>query len=219
MSFLKKIDEIHTYNQEKFGLEAANSDFSSFINIEPIGISLKNKFIIKKQEKSKILIISGKQRVYLSDYHIISTIINSDKKYADFFLKAFIKLYNDEYKPFNFEIAGETFTGIGIDYYPHLFEITLFSDTVIDVNDLIFVLNFIFSKDKQWELDSSTEDFSKSTIVKYISLIDYYVNNSKRSEDYLRQIGYPTDKTDFVQFPNKKDVFSDVSDFDISKYL
>ena len=105
---------------------------------------------------------------------------------------------------------------MGIDYYPDLYEITLFSDTVIDINDLVFVLNFIFSKDKQWEVDASIENFGKSTIVKYIVLIDYYSNKSKKSESFLREIGYPINKP--ISF-NKKDFFSDVSNFDISKYL
>lgn len=216
MSFLKKIDEIHIDNRANLRIATDNGDFSSFINVEPVEKSLKSKFIIKKQEKSKLLIVSGKQRVYLSDNDIISSILSLDKKYIDWFLNAFIRLYNNEIKPFKFKISDLEFTGIGIDYYPDLYEITLFSDTVIDINDLVFVLNFIFSKDKQWENDVSIENFSKSTIVKYIVLIDYYSNKSKRSANFLRKIGYPTNKP--IVF-NKKDFFSDVSAFDISKYL
>lgn len=219
MSFLMKIDEIHADNQQKISIESISDNFSSFINVEPVKKNLKRRFLIKKQEKSKLLIVSGNQRVYLSDYHIISTILNMDKKYIDWFLNSFIKLYNNETNPFNFKISEFEYTGVGIDYYPGSYEFTLFSDTVIDINDLIFVLNFIFSKDKQWELDASIENFSKSTIVKYITLIDYFSNKSKRSKTFLRKIGYPTDVPRIVNVSSKNDIFSDVSTFDISKYL
>lgn len=219
MSFLTKIDEMHAANLKKYAIETTNSDFNSYFNIEPIGISLSKSFILKKQVKAKLLLISGKQRVYLSDFRIISTILSVDKKYTDWFLNEFIKLYNNEYKNFAFKLENEKFDGVGIDYYPESYEITLFSDTVIDINDLIFVINFIFSKDKQWENDKSLKNFSKSTIVKYIALIDYYSNKSARSEEFLLKIGYPTDKQFFSNFSVPQDMFSNISFFDISKYM
>lgn len=222
MSFLKKIDELHEKSLCAYGIEKTNNDFSSFINVEPVGISLNNKFIIKKQEKAKLLLVSGKQFVYLPDKQIISTILqmkHMKKFYIDWFLNAFIKFYNDASKTFKFKVEDELFEGIGIDYYPSSLEILLFSDTKIDINDFIFVINFIFSKDKQWEIDASLEDFSKRTIVKYITLIDYYANGSKRSIDFLSEIGFPIDKPELATPLKIKNMFSNVSSFDITKYL
>lgn len=225
MSFLKRIDKLHKENRSVYGIEMSNNDFSSFINVEPVDISLTQKFIIRKQEKAKLLLVSGKQRVYLSDNDIISTILDMEKNCIDWFLNSFIKLYNDEFEVFNFKLEDKLYKGIGISYYQSQREISLFSDTKIDINDFIFILNFIFSKDKQWENDTSQENFGKRTIIKYITLIDYYSNQSERSKDYLEKIGYPICKPNFVTASKSipaskiKNMFSDVNSFDISKYL
>jgi hypothetical protein len=124
-------------------------------------------------------------------------------------LNSFIKLYNDEFEVFNFKLEDKLYKGIGISYYQSQREISLFSDTKIDINDFIFILNFIFSKDKQWENDTSQENFSKRTIIKYITLIDYYSNQSERSRNYLEKIGYPIYKTNFVTASKIKNMFSD----------
>lgn len=219
MSFLKRIDKLHKENRSVYGIEPSNNDFSSFINVEPVDISLTQKFIIRKQEKAKLLLVSGKQRVYLSDNDIISTILDMEKNCIDWFLNSFIKLYNDEFEVFNFKLEDKLYKGIGISYYQSQREISLFSDTKIDINDFIFILNFIFSKDKQWENDTSQENFGKRTIIKYITLIDYYSNQSERSKNYLKKIGYPIYKPNFVTASKIKNMFSDVNSFDISKYL
>lgn len=225
MSFLKRIDKLHKENRSVYGIESSNNDFSSFINVEPVDISLTPKFIIRKQEKAKLLLVSGKQRVYLSDNDIISTILDMEKNCIDWFLNSFIKLYNDEFEVFNFKLEDKLYKGIGISYYQSQCEISLFSDTKIDINDFIFILNFIFSKDKQWENDTSQENFGKRTIIKYITLIDYYSNQSERSKNYLKKIGYPIYNHNFVTASKSisaskiKNMFSDVNSFDISKYL
>lgn len=219
MSFLNKIDTIHQNCQVGFYDEELSETFSSFIDVEPLGIALTKKFVIKKQEKAKLLIVSGKQRVYLSDYRILSTILQLDQSYIDWFIQAFINLYNNNYETFKFMVADETYEGIGISYYSMPKEILLFSDTKIDINELIFVLNFIFSKDYQWEQDSSTKDYSKRTIVKYITLLDYYSYKTDRSKEFLEKIGYPLESESFVDVPNTKPMFKKTKLFDISKFL
>ena len=134
MSFLKRIDKLHKENRSVYGIEMSNNDFSSFINVEPVDISLTQKFIIRKQEKAKLLLVSGKQRVYLSDNDIISTILDMEKNCIDWFLNSFIKLYNDEFEVFNFKLEDKLYKGIGISYYQSQREISLFSDTKIDIN-------------------------------------------------------------------------------------
>lgn len=219
MSFLKKIDELHNENKIVYDIEPSNSNFSSFICVEPIGVSLTKKFIVRKQKKSKLLIVSGKQRVYLADFHIISTILDMDQIYVSWFLNEFIKLYNGVYKPFKFKVINEEFEGVGINYFPKQRKILLFSDTEIDINDFIFILNFVFSKDKQWEIDSSQENFSKRTIIKYITLIDYYANRSEHSKVFLSKIGYPIDKPLRTYAFDDNVLSSEINSFDISKYL
>ena len=142
-----------------------------------------------------------------------------DKDLIDWFIRSFIELYKGNYKNFKFKVADEEFNGIGIGYYPSPKEILLFSDTKIDINDFIFVLNFVFSKDYQWEKDILIEDFSKRTIVKYITLLDYYANNSERSKEFLEKIGYPLSATEFIDIPKTKNMFDKTNLFDISKFL
>ena len=219
MSFLKKIDTIHNDSQSDFCAEEMSETFSSFISVEPVGITLTKQFVVKKQDKSKLLIVSGKQRVHLSDHQILSTILQLDKCLIEWFIKAFIDLYNKKFKPFKFKIEDEEFQVIGIDYYPEPKEILLFSDTRIDINDFIFVLNFIFSKDYQWEIDKPQKDYSKRTIIKYITLLDYYHKKSERSKEFLEKIGYPTENTELLDVPKTKSMFSQIKSFDISKFL
>lgn len=147
MSFLKKIDSLHGNYRNEYPSEEVDEYFNSFIKVEPVDVNLTKQFIIRKQEKSKLLIVSGKQRVHLSDYQILSTILQLDKSLIDWFIQAFIDLYNNKSKTFKFKVEDEEFHGVGIDYYSEPKEILLFSDTKIDINDFIFVLNFIFSKD------------------------------------------------------------------------
>ena len=219
MSFLNKIDEVHNEVKTANGIELSNTDFSSFISVEPVDISLSKKFVILKQKKSKLLIVSGKQRVYLSDYHIVSTILRMDKSYVDWFLKELIKAYKDEYKPFKITINGEEFEGSGISYYTGSCKILLFSDTEVDINDFIFVINFVLFKDKQWEIDSEQENFRRKTIVKYITLIDYYANKAERSMEFLYRIGYNTATTHLNPFFDDEALALEIDSFDISKYL
>ena len=219
MSFLKKIDTIHNDSQSDFCAEEMSETFSSFISVEPVGITLTKQFVVKKQDKSKLLIVSGKQRVHLSDHQILSTILQLDKCLIEWFIKAFIDLYNKKFKPFKFKIEDEEFQVIGIDYYPEPKEILLFSDTRIDINDFIFVLNFIFSKDYQWEIDKPQKDYSKRTIIKYITLLDYYHKKSERSKEFLEKIGYPTENKELLDVPRTKSMFSQINLFDISKFL
>lgn len=219
MSFLNKIDAIHNDSRSEFSAEELSETFSSFMSVEPVGITLTKQFVIKKQDKSKLLIVSGKQRVHLSDYQILSTILQLDQCLIEWFIKAFIDLYNKKFKPFKFKIEDEEFQVIGIDYYQEPKEILLFSDTRIDINDFIFVLNFIFSKDYQWEIDKPQKDYSKRTIIKYITLLDYYSNKSERSKDFLEKIEYPLESTEFIDVPNTKSMFSKIKLFDISKFL
>ena len=71
----------------------------------------------------------------------------------------------------------------------------------------------------QWERDKSLNDFRKNTIVKYITLIDYYSNNSERSRNFLSSIGYSIEQSEFVENMITKNMFLKVNSFDISQYI
>ena len=64
------------------------------------------------------------------------------------------------------------------------------------------------------------QDFSKRTLCKYITLIDYYANANTRSKKFLKDIGYPIDEN--TQHPidtsYTKKMFNHTEMFDISRY-
>ena len=55
MSFLNKIDAMHTDCQSEYCSEELSKSFSTYISVEPVGISLTKQFMIQKQEKAKLL--------------------------------------------------------------------------------------------------------------------------------------------------------------------
>lgn len=208
MNFLEKIDEIHNHNVNEINTRSKNKKenvvinevkrkkFISYITIKPNNTKVKCEFLIQKQEKSKLLLVNREQRVYISDLGIIRTIVDMEENLYKWFLNKFINLYNDndDIEKMDFHINNESFEGYGIEYYPQEYEINLFSDTKIDINDFIFILNFIFSKDiisseLRVKKDNRKINNFKKTLCKYISLIDYY--RTKKDKGFLKNIGYP----------------------------
>lgn len=217
MDFLKKIDAI--YNQERAKYSEADDEFCCYIDVEPLNQNTTKKFTIKKREKSMLQICDGKQRVYLSDIQIVNCICDMNENDRNWFLQQFVHLYQGGGNKIFFKINGSEVEGCGIMSYPENKELTLYSDTSISYNDFIFVLNFIFSKDRCHEEMTSISNFSKRTMVKYITLIDYYGNKSLHSKKYLESIGYPVEYKQPVGNRMTDGMFIDILGFDISKYL
>lgn len=218
VDFLTKIDDIYKRYCDKYKIE--NDFFSYFIPIKPLNCSnITCDFFIKKQENSKMMLLSGSQRVYISDLQIINTILGFDTKIIEWFITQLVILYTNPKYKVKFMIENEEFEGYGISYYNEKIKFNLFSDTLIDINDFIFVMNFVFVKDQCWENISKIDGFAKRTICKYIVLIDYYANKSKRSELFLKNIGYPYEKSEYPK-DNKKTklLFNNIKKFDISLY-
>lgn len=218
MTFLNRIDDIYRISRESFDIQKENTAFSCFIPVEPLDYETTSQFVIKKQEKAKLLLISGKQRVYISDLQIINTILDMGDDDIEWFLKQFVALYAGVMRAVRFAINGETFDGYGMERYPGKKQIILFSDTSVEINDFIFILNFVFSKDKCWEEMIKQEEFSKRTLCKYIALVDYYAKATPRSKDFLKAIEYPVESPHPVDDKRTKNIFNRTEKFDISLY-
>lgn len=216
MCFLRRIDAIYDVERAKY--PEADDSFGCFIEIEPIGQETTHSFIIKKREKSMLLIVDGSQRVHLSDLQIINCICHMRPSDRNWFLQQFIALYCGKAKKISFKINGEVFDGCGIDLFPQKKEMNIFSDTTITYNDFIFLLNFIFSKDQCWEELAELPDFRKRTIIKYITLIDYYGNKSSKSRKYLKALGYPVKSKVPTESNQTRELFKEIKEFDISLY-
>lgn len=217
-NFLEKIDDVYNVAREAFAVPAENKTFSCFIPVVPIDCRTTKKFVIKKQEKAKLLLIEGKQRVYISDLQVINTILSTDISTVRWFIQQFVALYRGNMHPVLFEIDGNNFEGSGMVCYDGTKEINLFSDTLVDINDFIFILNFIISKDITWEKINNQPGFSQRTLCKYIAMIDYYAMNSLHSKEFLDAIGYPTSTPCPVENKSTKNIFNNTKKFDISLY-
>lgn len=230
MNLLEKIDSIYEYETKKYTY-GIDKNFSIYIPVKPINIdSLLCTFLIKKQKKAKMMLCDGKQRIYLSDIDIIKIILNTDC--SDWFIEQLVRLYRDICVTSEIQLDNEKYTCRGISYYPNKKHILLFSDSLIDINDLIFIMNFIFEKDKLWGQIADLPEFNKTTICKYITLIDYYTHKISVSTDFLKSIGYPLKNKEPIDTQYtitetkagqnkkiKKKIFKNIETFDISQYL
>lgn len=221
MPFLQKIDEIFEASRLQYSVSSKNDDFHTYIPIEIYNDTHRFQFLIRKGKKSKILILSGKQTVYLTDYQIISTILSMGDKEIKWFLEQFVSLYVGNGAQIKLVLDGIEYAYAGIPSYPEEKEILLFSDTNIGVSYFCFLLNFIFAKDKCWEEMSNTPNFSKKTLCKYISIIDYCYNASAYSKTFLAGLGYPVDRSQPSNHISAQKAFEKndcVEKFDISNY-
>ena len=221
MNFLEYIVSIYSEELKKFDIDLKREEFNSFIPIEPLNYSTKNMFLIRKQIHSKLFIIVGKQRIYLSDLHIIKSILNLDTKDITWFLNQLCNLYINDNNVYSFKINEKEFAGSGIEYFPDDKEIVLYTDSIISINDFIFVLNFVLAKDSTWGEMKELTNFRKLTLCKYISLISYYAFSSNDAKNFLESIGYPIDKKYVQDNKELSQLFNNenVEKFDISLFI
>ena len=95
MNFLQKIDEIHNQNCEEHSI-TSSTKFISYIPLSPINPICTCKFLIKKSNKAKVMMVVGSQRVYLSDLDIIRCILALDEKMVKWFFSEFIFLFQNQ---------------------------------------------------------------------------------------------------------------------------
>ena len=221
MNFLEHIDNTYDEVRNKFNIDVSNEEFSCFISIEPLDYSTKNKFLIKKQKHSKLFIIIGKQRVYLSDIDIIRTILSLDENDIRWFIKQFCNLYVTDNNSCSFKINGKEFNNSGIEYFSIEKEILLYTDSVISINDFIFIINFVLSKDSLWGEIKELGNFRRLTICKYISLLSYHAFKSESAKLFLKDISYPIKKELLVDSKRISELFNNdnIEKFDISLFV
>jgi len=221
MNFLEYIDSIYSTELKKFNIDLEREEFNSFIPIEPLNYFTKNIFLIRKQIHSKLFIVVGKQRIYLSDIDIIRTILSLDTEDITWFIKQLCHLYINDNNSHSFKINEKEFNGSGIEYFSNDKEIMLHTDTVISINDFIFVLNFVLAKDSTWGATKELTNFRKLTICKYISLISYYAFGSDDAKFFLKSIGYPVDKKHVKDSKEISQLFNNdnIEKFDISLFI
>ncbi|MPN43161.1 hypothetical protein SDC9_190720 [bioreactor metagenome] len=141
-----------------------------------------------------------------------------DKEDQIWFLNQFVKIYKEEFASFSFKIQSETFVGKGMSRYPSKKSLKLFTDSSIDINDFIFLINFVVYKDLCWSEKIEVSDFYRRTLCKYITLTDYYSSKHERSKSFLESIGYPLEKKRPVDKAGGNKILVQIETFDISLY-
>ena len=219
MNFLTKLDILYEQSKREFKKYEIDYNFKCFIPIQPIGYSSKNKFFVKKSKKASLIINVGEQRIYFSDIDVVNTILELPLDVRNDLFKKLVEMYSTN-RAVNTKIRIGTnqYDGFGLPYYDGENTIDIFSDSKIDLNDFVFIINFILSKDKKSE-EQGQKKTIRTTLRKFISLIDYYVDHNDRSLEYLNAIGYPIDSPIPFQDKDVKKMFETEEGFDISKYL
>ncbi len=230
MEFLEQVDILHRNYMDANRITSNKRDFRSYHLISFDAESMPNRFLIQKNmTKTKLLLIDGAQRVYLSDSQIIETILSLDLEDIQWFITQLVSLYKGHGSTFWFTIGGKSYVFSGMMPYAGRKEILLPSDTKVDIGDFCIVVNFVYAKDYAWErmpLSNRSKkrgynntNFSKRTLSKYIALLDYYGLKTERSTAFLNAIGYPLSKEYPGQVENEKSMFENTELFDISLYV
>lgn len=114
MSFLQKIDELFEASCLQFSVPLKSDNFHTYIPIEIYNDTHRFQFLIRKGKKSKILILAGQQRVYLTDDQIIRTILSMEDNETEWFLAQFISLYVGNGVQTTLELDKTKFTYTGL---------------------------------------------------------------------------------------------------------
>lgn len=228
MTFLEAFDSYYKDKIIEYQLPEDEKEFLCFFTV--ILRTNNEKYIFEVQKdrnKAKFFFLEGKQRVYLSDVQIIQTILKMDDKDIDWFIAQFVSFYQGKTSPYVLEFMGEEYQIKGISLYPVDKELLLMSDTKISFQSFCVLLSFIFAKDYNWEAIGGPKRrlFQKSTLTKFISIIDYHHSKSDCSKNYLEKIGallFVNDINNVIEVGKLKNIFVNTNSlemFDISVYL
>ena len=218
-NMLEEIDKM--YNKFCLKHRCQNKHFIQFIKLESPQYNSFNDFLIAKQNNSRLLIIVKNnltdnffmnitQPIYLSDMDIIETIQkNESLQYTISYLENILDNISNNRIIHNisFNIAKKEFYSTGIDYNPCNILIKLNIDTIVYINDLLFVLNFILLKEQY----SNNPDALKLQIIKFLiflknkqtdllSFIESKINNEKLNLSIMKNNFFKTYKNLILEF-------------------
>lgn len=218
-NMLEEIDKM--YNKCCLKHRCQNKHFIQFIKLESPQYNSFNDFLIAKQNNSRLLIIVKNnstdnffmditQPIYLSDMDIIETIQkNESLQYTISYLENILDNISNNRIIHNisFNIAKKEFYSTGIDYNSCNIQIKLNIGTIVYINDLLFVLNFILLKEQY----SNNPDALKLQIIKFLiflknkqtdllSFIESKLNNEKLNLSIMKNNFFKTYKNLILEF-------------------
>ncbi|MGM9551246.1 MAG: hypothetical protein ACI3XA_03225 [Clostridia bacterium] len=193
-NFLDYLDSEYSNTTAKNKRIKGKYSFRLYKGIEPLCIKSNNKFVCVKMNKTKILFQQKGILTYLSDSDIVSTTMNLEPEYFDLLLSGFSKVYlsaKNELSKFEFKIDGIVFQGYGLPFVESNYSFSLHSDVDISINEFIFIINLIITKDILYGESIEDNTVYKRTMLKYKLLIEFYKLGDKKAEEYLTSMGYP----------------------------
>lgn len=179
MHFLRKLDELkseYIYNNMiKFGSQFY---YYKYINFEESLCSkLNNKFMLLKRYNTNILISYGDTeiKVYLSDYDIITILVDLLNEYtelANIIIDKLVEFIENKTYKYTIDIDKHKFSINGILLFDDTeIYINTKADFRININEFIMLINLILEKER-----ISGEYVVEGTICKYILISKYYSN-------------------------------------------
>lgn len=192
--FLKYIDKV--YKEYCGENKLKNRYYIYYLRLKSITISTNEIFYIAKSRKSRLLINHSKIWVDLTDYDIIDIVCSFNEKLVLKLLERLKECYNGIWTEFEFKVQEERYVGKGINYkdFDLDMQICLDADFQIYFGDFLFLLNMILFKDIVGQKYLKSERnmlLIENTLIKYITLIEYYRFNNSQAQKYLDSIGYP----------------------------
>lgn len=221
-NFIKYLDEFYNEEKKKNGIEKNNNNYSVFF---PLRVKLydkeNNNFIVKKAKMTKYLYTRNNCRVYFSDADILMMLLKIENNNIINDLIDFLKeIYKDNTEKYHIFIGNKQYEVPGIKEISSDLLLKNPQDIDITFNDIYVLINLIISKDiasiPLWE---GKPNFSKRTIVKYISILEYYYFKKDNSKIYLKNEGFDTSISIYENYETKELRKSKVKQFtDFKKF-
>jgi len=226
MDFIEYLDRAHSKTKQDNNIKEQDAKFISYYELLPPSVDgLDSNFEIKKDIKTKLSLLSDDMRVYLSDSQIIDLILKKlDEPLITSFLSQLIVIYKkpqENQQCFTFRIDNQIFNGFGLSFLKtDNKSFQLHSDNFITTNELIFIINFIISKDYYAGIKAK-QNFLHLTLCKYIVLLSHIKFDDRNSLNFLTTILYPSpEKKEIISSKKLKEIFSieNIKKFDINLY-
>lgn len=158
---------------------------------------VNRNFVIKKNEFTKYLYVRNGARVYFSDADVMNMILSLEKtSTVTELISAFKDLYRGNGVRHILYLNDMEYACRGLPIINDSQVLMNLQDIDMPFIDLWTLINLILTKDMYSNpLWPGKADFLKHTLVKYISLLQYYYFDNNIAKEYLNKVGYNTEGT------------------------
>lgn len=193
MDYIEYMDNKIKVEKEAIAKVNVRAIFNNIIVEEKINIPEDEKYnyeyVARKQRDTYIILIDKVSgiKIYLSDYEIIECLVfflENDSYFFEIYkvIMQFLENKGIEYK---YSIGDDyKFDAIGIECLKSDISYLLKSDTKINLNELIMLINLVIIK----ELKAKDKNKAKATVLKYILFSLLFCNNSSINKEEVKRL-------------------------------